>query len=82
MHLACLSAVLSDKSIVTFAASGGITVMRALPAFLFFSVLARAQDAGPAFEVATVKLNLSGPDAPNGFSPTPGRLRVKNCTLQ
>jgi uncharacterized protein (TIGR03435 family) len=44
--------------------------------------MACAQDAVPSFEVASVKLNLSGPDAPNGFSPTPGRLRAKNCTLQ
>jgi uncharacterized protein (TIGR03435 family) len=57
--------------------------MRTLPAFLVISALmACAQDPVPSFEVASVKLDLSGPDAPNGFSPTPGRLRVKNCTLQ
>src|SRR5580658_6383343 len=71
------------KAAVTFSASRSITVMRTLPAFLFFSaLLAGAQDPAPAFEVASVKINLSGPEAPNGFSPTPGRLQARNCTIQ
>jgi uncharacterized protein (TIGR03435 family) len=53
-----------------------------IPALLFSALTACAQEAVPAFEVASIKLNLSGPDAPNGFSPTPGRLRVRNCTLE
>ena len=32
--------------------------------------------------MAAVKVNNSGPDAANGFFPTPGRLRVTNATLQ
>jgi uncharacterized protein (TIGR03435 family) len=50
--------------------------------FLLFSVLACAQDAAPAFEVASVKVNRSGAVAPNGFFPTPGRLLIRNATLR
>jgi uncharacterized protein (TIGR03435 family) len=35
-----------------------------------------------SFEVATVKVNRSGPEAGNGFYPSPGLLRVTNCTLE
>jgi uncharacterized protein (TIGR03435 family) len=38
--------------------------------------------AAQSFEVATVKPNPSGPTAPNGFSSTPGRLRVLNMPLE
>jgi uncharacterized protein (TIGR03435 family) len=40
-----------------------------------------SQDAQPAFEAATVKINKDGPQAGNGFVPSPGRLRVINTTL-
>jgi uncharacterized protein (TIGR03435 family) len=50
--------------------------------FLFLSGLACAQDAAPVFEVASVKINKSGPEAANGFFPTPGRLRATNITLE
>lgn len=56
--------------------------MRSLAVFLFFSTWTHAQDATPAFEVASVKVNRSGPEAGSGFFPTPGRLRVTNTTLQ
>jgi len=57
--------------------------MRLATAFLVFSTLAGGQqNPPPAFEVATVKVNASGPLTANGFSPTPGRLRVMNCTLE
>lgn len=67
---------------VTFAAGRSIRDMRFLVAFLLSTVLACAQDASPAFEVASVKVSNAGPEAPNGFFPTPGRLRVTNETLQ
>ena len=41
-----------------------------------------AHGAGPMFEVTSVEVNNLGPEAPNGFFPTPGRLRVTNATLQ
>jgi uncharacterized protein (TIGR03435 family) len=56
--------------------------MRPILASLFLSTLAYVQDAAPAFEVASVKINSSGPSAANGFFPTPGRLRVMNATLR
>jgi uncharacterized protein (TIGR03435 family) len=56
--------------------------MRFLIAFLLSTVLDCAQDASRAFEVASVRVNNAGPEAPNGFFPTPGRLRVTNETLQ
>ncbi len=56
--------------------------MRFLVPFLLSIALVCAQDAGPAFEVASVKVGNSGPEAPNGFFPTPGRLRVTNTTLE
>jgi uncharacterized protein (TIGR03435 family) len=49
---------------------------------LFLCALACAEDTAPVFEVASVKFNHSGPDAANGFFPTPGRLRATNTTLQ
>jgi uncharacterized protein (TIGR03435 family) len=55
--------------------------MWSLLAFLLVPALTYAQDAAPAFEVASVKINNSGPEAPNGFFPAPGRLRVTNTTL-
>lgn len=50
-----------------------------LAALLAAGTFLYAQD--PAFEAATVKINRAGPDAPNGFFPTPGRLRVTNMPL-
>jgi uncharacterized protein (TIGR03435 family) len=41
-----------------------------------------AVTAAQSFEVATVKLNTSGPTAPNGFTTTPGRFRVLNSALE
>jgi uncharacterized protein (TIGR03435 family) len=59
----------------------GTTDMRLLIAFLLTIALASAQDGGSAFEAASVKVNHSGPEAPNGFFPSPGRLRATNSTL-
>lgn len=56
--------------------------MRLLVVVLLSSSFACAQDASPAFEVASVKINNSGPDAPSGFFPSPGRLRVTNTSFQ
>jgi uncharacterized protein (TIGR03435 family) len=56
--------------------------MRAIFAILLFSALTCAQEPAPAFEVASVKLNNSGPESGNGFFPSPGHLRVTNATLQ
>lgn len=56
--------------------------MSSIPAFLFLCALTYAQNTVPAFEAASVKADNSGPDAPNGFFPTPGRLRVTNATFQ
>jgi uncharacterized protein (TIGR03435 family) len=42
---------------------------------------ARAQSA-PAFDVTSVKLNTSGPDAGIRFQPLPGRLTMTNTTLR
>jgi hypothetical protein len=50
--------------------------------FLFLGTLAHAQGAATVFEVASVKVNNSGPEAANGFFPKPGRLRATNTTLQ
>lgn len=51
---------------------------RALPFVLCLAMGGGAQ----SFEVATVKVNRSGPTASNGFSPSPGELRVVNCTFE
>src|SRR6516225_9951020 len=56
--------------------------MRFLFVIVLSTALTCAQDVGPAFEVASVKVNKSGPEAPNGFFPMPGRLRVTNMPLQ
>ena len=55
--------------------------MRLAVVSLLFASWARAQAAIPAFEVASVKVNHAGPEAPNGFFPSPGSLRVTNTTL-
>jgi len=39
-----------------------------------------AWTARPQFEAATVKVNRDG--GPNGFFPSPGRLRANDSTLQ
>jgi uncharacterized protein (TIGR03435 family) len=59
-----------------------MTDMRLLIAFALVSSLTCAQVVAPTFEVASVKVDKSGPDAGNGFFPTPGRLRVTNMTFQ
>ena len=59
-----------------------MTTVRFLLACLMSISWASAQDFNPTFEVASVRVNNSGPAAPNGFFPSPGRLRVKNMTLQ
>jgi uncharacterized protein (TIGR03435 family) len=46
------------------------------------TMLLCAVAASQSFEVATVKLNTSGPAAPNGFTTTPGRFRVLNSPLE
>jgi uncharacterized protein (TIGR03435 family) len=46
------------------------------------AVLLCAAGSAQSFEVATVKPNASGPNSPNGFSSTPGRLRVLNMPLE
>jgi uncharacterized protein (TIGR03435 family) len=56
--------------------------MRFLAACLLSIASAGAQAPTPAFDAASVKLNNLGPTAPNSFSPTPGRLRVTNMTLE
>ncbi len=49
---------------------------------LVFCLAASPQDAAPAFEVASVKIDRTGPQAGNGFFPSPGGLRVVNMTLR
>lgn len=56
--------------------------MRSLLVVLVFSTLTCAQEAAPAFEVASVKVNPAGPDGANSYSPTPGRLRVTGASLK
>jgi uncharacterized protein (TIGR03435 family) len=55
-----------------------VTAIRPSALALLLCAVAAAQ----SFEVATVKPNTSGPAAPNGFFPTPGRLRVLNTPLE
>jgi uncharacterized protein (TIGR03435 family) len=55
-----------------------MTVIRPSALALLLCAVVAAQ----SFEVATVKLNPSGPTAPNSFHPTPGRLRVINMPLE
>jgi uncharacterized protein (TIGR03435 family) len=55
-----------------------VTVIRPSALALLLCAVAVAQ----TFEVATVKLNTSGPTAPNGFTNTPGRFRVLNSPLE
>jgi uncharacterized protein (TIGR03435 family) len=55
-----------------------VTVIRLSALALALCAVAAAQ----SFEVATVKLNLSGPTGPNGFTTTPGRFRVLNSPLE
>jgi uncharacterized protein (TIGR03435 family) len=56
--------------------------MAALSRVLAFLLCLAAHGDAPSFEAATVKVNSSGPMASNGFSPSPGELRVVNCTLE
>ncbi len=46
------------------------------------ALLLCAVAATQSFEVGAVKPNASGPTAPSGFFPTPGRLRVLNTPLE
>jgi uncharacterized protein (TIGR03435 family) len=55
-----------------------VTAIRPSALALLLCAVAAAQ----SFEVATVKPNTSGPAAPNGFFPTPGRLRVLNTPIE
>ncbi len=48
---------------------------------LVFCLAAAPQDAAPAFEVASVKIDKSGPEAGDRFLPSPGGLRAVNMTL-
>jgi uncharacterized protein (TIGR03435 family) len=56
--------------------------MRCVLSLILLTTLVAAQEAGPAFEAASVKVNNSGPAAPNGFSPSAGGLRVTNMPLR
>lgn len=53
--------------------------MRALVIAVLLSAWAAAQ---PSFQVTSVRINKSGPQSPNGFFPSPGRLRVTNMSLE
>ncbi|HEY3936275.1 MAG TPA: TIGR03435 family protein [Bryobacteraceae bacterium] len=55
---------------------------RFLLALLLPSVWAPAQNTARQFDVASIRLDKSGPQAPNGFFPSPGRLRVTNMSLE
>ena len=55
-----------------------MTVIRSYALALVICAAVAAQ----SFEVATVKLDSSGPTAPNGFTTTPGRFRVLNSPLE
>jgi uncharacterized protein (TIGR03435 family) len=55
--------------------------MRFLVRSLLFTGLASAGYGGLTFETASVKVNRSGPESPNGFFPSPGRLRAINTTV-
>jgi uncharacterized protein (TIGR03435 family) len=55
-----------------------VTAIRLFALALLLCITTPAQ----SFEVATVKLNTSGPTASNGFSTTPGRFRVLNSPLE
>ena len=71
---------------VTVSNGHSITGMRtrAAAAFLTLTLSAGSMSGAqaPAFEVASVKVNNSGPESTNGYFPAPGRLRVTNMTLQ
>jgi len=56
--------------------------MRYLIGIVLSIAYACAQDTAPEFEVASVTVSNSGPDAGNGFFPTPGHLRVTNMSLR
>src|SRR3954452_10541503 len=69
-------------SCVTFRLRPSITGVRCAITLVLLTTLVRAQEAGPAFEAATVKINNSGPAASNGFFPSAGGLRVTNMPLR
>jgi uncharacterized protein (TIGR03435 family) len=56
--------------------------MAVLSRVLPFLLCLAARGGAQSFEAAAVKVNQSGATAPNGFSPSPGELRVANCTLE
>ncbi len=59
-----------------------MTVVGRLTPILALLLLCGAGAHAQSFDVATVKLNQAGAAAANGFSPSPGRLRVMNSTLE
>ncbi|HWF09336.1 MAG TPA: TIGR03435 family protein [Bryobacteraceae bacterium] len=55
---------------------------RFLLVLLLPTAWATAQNPARQFDAASIRLDKSGPEAPNGFFPSPGRLRVTNMSLE
>lgn len=76
-----LRVAIDGRKKVLIASSATLAVAAPLVLGLIHAPLIRAQSKPPAFEVATIKLNVTGARS-GGVRPRPGRLIISNMTVK